>query len=160
MGPQKKLPPAVAALIVIVLIGLIAAAVVAVRGQNNTTAPADTSTPQTESSTNNSQSSTPSTSTYKDGTYSATGSYATPGGQESIKLSVTLKDGEITSSDLTQNAITGQAMEYQQRFASGYKGLVVGKKIDSVSLSRVAGSSLTSAGFNSALDQIKSDAAA
>jgi hypothetical protein len=38
--------------------------------------------------------------------------------------------------------------------------LVVGKSVDEVSLSRVAGSSLTSLGFNNALTQIKEDAKA
>ncbi|WP_447589312.1 hypothetical protein [Microbacterium lacticum] len=42
----------------------------------------------------------------------------------------------------------------------GIAGEVVGKDIDDVSVSRVAGSSLTSGGFNDALETIKADARA
>ena len=38
--------------------------------------------------------------------------------------------------------------------------LIVGKDIDEVSLDKVAGSSLTSGGFNAAVESIKSDALA
>jgi hypothetical protein len=37
--------------------------------------------------------------------------------------------------------------------------VVVGQDIDQISVSRVAGSSLTSGGFNQAIDTIKSEAA-
>lgn len=43
-------------------------------------------------------------------------------------------------------------------FKSGVSSLTVGKDIDDVKLSRVSGSSLTSTGFNSALDTIKTEA--
>jgi cytoskeletal protein RodZ len=159
MEPSKKLSPAIVGIIVVVLIGLGTAGVIALN--NNKEA-----TPQTAQSTETSgtnQPATPSTTTssqYKDGTYAATGSYATPGGQESVDLEVKLMGDTVQSIELTQNAITGEAKDYQARFASGYKSMVVGKSIDEISLSRVAGSSLTSAGFNDAIDQIKNDAAA
>ncbi|MHD0330680.1 hypothetical protein ACY18M_17150, partial [Proteus mirabilis] len=59
-----------------------------------------------------------------------------------------------------QQGQRGESREYQAKFASGFKTLVVGKKIDEVSLSRVAGSSLTSGGFNAALADIESQAKA
>jgi uncharacterized protein with FMN-binding domain len=98
---------------------------------------------------------------YKDGTYSATGSYNSPAGQESVKVSVTLKSGVITNTS-TQSVHDNnlQSEQYQQAFISGYKPLVVGKSIASVHLSRVSGSSLTSKGFNSALQQIETEAQA
>lgn len=95
---------------------------------------------------------------YKDGSYDAHGEYLTPGGSESIDLKVTLKDNVITGARVIQNAISAEAHEYQGKFASGYTSQVVGKKVDDVSLSRVAGSSLTPIGFNNALDDIKNDA--
>jgi hypothetical protein len=157
MEPMKKLNPAVTAIIVIVLIALAAAAVVALNNSQKAAAPV------TSDSTNpsSSQPQPPSSSSqYKDGTYSATGSYSTPGGRESIDLEVTLTGGTVQDTKLTQKGMTGEAKEYQARFASGYKTEVIGKSIDEISLSRVAGSSLTSIGFNDALDQIKRDAAA
>ena len=48
----------------------------------------------------------------------------------------------------------------EQQFIDGYKSLVVGKDISSISLNRVSGSSLTSQGFNSAIQKIKSQAQA
>lgn len=155
-----KVHPAIAALIVIVLVGVVASVVIAV--QNNQDA-SKNDTATTQSSTNQQTASSPSsstdTSTYKDGTYNAVGSYATPGGMESIELTVTIENGVITNTELAQKATDRDAKEYQAAFASGYSTLVVGKNVDEVSLSRVAGSSLTSNGFNAALDKIKEDAA-
>jgi hypothetical protein len=45
-------------------------------------------------------------------------------------------------------------------FIGGIADEVVGKDIDEISVSRVAGSSLTSGGFNDAIEQIKAEAAA
>lgn len=158
MEQPKKISPAIAAIIVIVLIGIAAATAVAMNNTPKASTPVTTSesapapaSTKTSDSTNNG---------YKDGTYSATGDYSAPGGRESIELTVTLSDGVISSSTLVENAKSGEAKEYQAKFASGYKALVVGKKVGEVSLSRVAGSSLTSNGFNDALEQIKTDAAA
>ena len=159
MEPARKIHPALAALIVIVLVGIVATAVIVINMDKGT----DTETTQTTETTPVSDANTDTdavTSSYKDGTYSATGSYSSPGGRESIKLTVTIKDGVIVSTRLDEKASNGEAKEYQDDFDNGHKTLVVGKNIDEVSLSRVAGSSLTSNGFNDALDEIKSDAKA
>jgi len=160
MEPARKIHPALAALIVIVLVGIVATAVIVINMDKGTdaetTQTTETTTPASDTDTNTDA----VTSAYKDGTYSATGSYSSPGGRESIKLTVTIKDGIIVSTSLDEKASNGEAKEYQDDFDSGYKTLVVGKNIDEVSLSRVAGSSLTSNGFNDALDEIKSDAKA
>ena len=164
MNQKKKLNPAIAALIVIVLVGIVATAAIVINNANKTTDTPATinSTTQTSSDTSGDTSGSESTdtSTYKDGTYSATGSYVSPGGRESIGLTVTIKDGIITDTQLEKNATDQDAEEYQELFADNYKTLVVGKSVDEVSLSRVAGSSLTSLGFNNALTQIKEDAKA
>lgn len=99
---------------------------------------------------------TPST-TYRNGTYSADGSYATPGGMEEITLTVTIGDDKITATSLTTHG-GGTTAQYQGMFKNGYSNQVVGKPVDSVSLSRISGSSLTSRGFNRALTAIKSEA--
>ncbi|MGB4758809.1 MAG: hypothetical protein WBP26_02015 [Candidatus Saccharimonadales bacterium] len=99
-------------------------------------------------------------STYQDGTYSASGTYSTPGGQESVIVSVTLKDNVVTATSATGSGKDRDSRQYQSRFINGYKTLVVGKKISDIQLSQVSGSSLTSSGFNKALDQIEQQAAA
>lgn len=158
MQPVKKLHPGIYALIIVFLIGVAATAVIVIHGnaeqqgvnqasqmpQNMPMSPADTTT----------------STTYKDGTYSATGSYLTPGGRESVDLTVTIKDGIIISTVLDSSGTSRDSREYQAVFAQSYKSQVEGKNADRVSLSRVAGSSLTSNGFNMALDQIKTDAKA
>lgn len=98
------------------------------------------------------------TATYKDGTYSATGSYATPGGMEQLGVSVTLKNGVITSSSVTQEGKSPTAKVKQADFAQNFRSFVIGKNIDQVNLTVVSGSSLTTQGFDDALTQIKSQA--
>jgi hypothetical protein len=105
-----------------------------------------------------SSSSNASTGNYKNGSYSATGSYESPGGTEKITIRVSLQSGVITDTSATSGAIDGEGQEYQNDFIRGYKQQVVGKSIDSLSLSRVSGSSLTSQGFNDAISQIKQQA--
>ena len=158
---QNKL---IIGIVIVVLLIAAAAAVIALNDETKTTTSlndsktAQTSTAETSGSgTNNA---TAEAGNYKDGTYNATGTYRTPGGQESIGVKVTLAGGVITDASVTQNATGGEAEEYQSMFVSGYKSEVVGKKIDEVNLSRVAGSSLTPSGFNAALNEIKTDAKA
>ena len=132
---------------------------------NPTTSTTPTST-TTQVPTTNTTTPTPKpvattpTSPYKDGTYSATGSYGSPAGTESIGVSVTLKDGIITASTVTEEANDGTSRRYQNMFISGYKTYVTGKSIVNLNLGRVSGSSLTPKGFNQALAKIKSEASA
>jgi uncharacterized protein with FMN-binding domain len=95
-----------------------------------------------------------SSATLHDGTYSATGSYASPGGIESIDVKLTLSDNIITTTNVTSGADDPTASSYQSYFINGYKSQVIGKKITSIHLSNVSGSSLTSQGFNQALKNI------
>jgi hypothetical protein len=100
------------------------------------------------------------TSTYKDGTYSADGNYNSPAGPESISVTLTLKNDIVTGANVTANASYGRSAQYQNAFISGYKQYVIGKNISSLNLGRVSGSSLTPIGFNNALAQIKAQAKA
>lgn len=164
MTEKKKLPPALAALIVIVLVGIVASVVIAINSNtNNTTSDthdhsAHSSHDHTHGPTDDAKVDAADVSEYKDGTYTATGSYLSPGGRESIELTVVIKDGVITETSLVAQATDREAEEHQELFAGHYKELVVGKKINGLSLSRVAGSSLTSNGFNDALQEIRNDA--
>lgn len=102
-----------------------------------------------------------SSGTYKDGTYTGTGSYQSPGGQESIDVKVTLADSKVTEITVTPKASGGNAERYQTAFAKGISGEVVGKRIDGLDgVSRVSGSSLTSGGFQKAIADIESQAKA
>ncbi|HAS32797.1 MAG TPA: hypothetical protein DCS84_10935 [Microbacterium sp.] len=97
---------------------------------------------------------------YTDGTYTAEGSYATPESVEVVTVTVTLEDDVITAVEVVGDPTNAESERYQSEFIGGIAAEVVGKDIDDVSVTRVAGSSLTSGGFTQALDQIKADAAA
>ena len=97
---------------------------------------------------------------YKDGSYTATGSYNSPGGYDQLGVSLTLKDDKVTSVSVTPKAGDRTSTRYQEKFISGYKQYVIGKNIDSLHLGTISGSSLTPKGFNDALAQIKKQAQA
>lgn len=99
------------------------------------------------------------TGTYTDGTYEASGSDTNPGGQSSVSVSMTLASGTVTAVTVTPEA-SGTSREYQDKFAGGIAAEIVGKNIDDLNVSKVSGSSLTSGGFNAALEQIKAEAKA
>ncbi|MET3805820.1 cytoskeletal protein RodZ [Nakamurella sp. UYEF19] len=116
--------------------------------------------PSTSAAATSAASPAAAASTYKNGKYTETGDYDSPSGTESVTVTVTLAADVVTATTATGSADSGPSAQYQEQFLAGYSTEVVGKEIDSVSLSRVSGSSLTSNGFNAALEKIKSDAQA
>ncbi len=98
--------------------------------------------------------------TFTDGSYTASGSYSSPGGEESIGVEVTVADGVVTEVTVTPEAENGNAARFQEEFASGIADVVVGQELAGLSVDKVSGSSLTGEGFNAALDQIRADATA
>ncbi len=99
-------------------------------------------------------------STFKDGTYTQEGTYISPGGEEHIGVKLTIKDGIVTDSEVTPEAVRPMSQKFQGQFAGGYKEFVVGKNITEIKLDKVAGSSLTPKGFNDAVEKIKAEAKA
>ena len=61
---------------------------------------------------------------------------------------------------VTGDPQAAESQRYQGEFIGGIKDEVVGKKLDEISVSKVAGSSLTSGGFMKAVDTIKTEAKA
>ncbi|MCW2771559.1 MAG: hypothetical protein JWR27_2992 [Aeromicrobium sp.] len=101
-----------------------------------------------------------SSGTYKDGDYEAEGSYSNPGGESTVKVDLTIADNKITDVSVTPEATNGTSKQFQTKFAGGVADEVVGKSIDDLDVGAVAGSSLTSKGFNQAIEQIKGEAQA
>jgi len=95
----------------------------------------------------------------KDGTYSAAGDYDTPGGPESVHVTLTVQSGVVKAVQVTGSGGTPNAQHYEAAFESGIAGVVVGKKLAGLAVGAVSGSSLTGAGFDAALDAIRSEAA-
>lgn len=95
---------------------------------------------------------------YSDGEYHATGRYQSPAGASSVDVTLTLADDIVTAVSVTPHASDPQSLGFQTAFAGGIAAEVIGKDIDALSVSRVAGSSLTSGGFNAAVEAIKTEA--
>lgn len=95
---------------------------------------------------------------YADGTYSADGDYQSPNGTETVTVTVSIADGIVTEVDVDGHATSGNPAQYQGQFADGIAAEVVGVALEDVEVSRVAGSSLTSGGFNAAIDAIQEQA--
>jgi len=100
-----------------------------------------------------------STGPYTDGTYEASGSYQSPNGTESVDVTITLEGDIITEVEVVGNGESPDSKRYQGEFIDGIAAEVVGEDIDDISVDRVGGSSLTSGGFNEAVEEIKAEAA-
>lgn len=124
-----------------------------------TTAQSSTAQSSTEQPAETTAAEPAATSLYADGTYTAEGSYATPETVETISVTLTLEGDVVTAVEVTGDPQARESENYQGQFIGGIADVVVGKNIDELAVSRVAGSSLTSGGFNQALEQIKSEAA-
>lgn len=97
-------------------------------------------------------------SVYQDGTYSADGTYVSPNGTETVGVELTLALGKVTAVNITQHPSNPNTRKFQGEFAGGIAAQIVGKNIDDLHVSKVAGSSLTSGGFNQAVEKIKAEA--
>jgi len=160
----KKVGIGIAIVAVLALIGI---TVASNKKSSDQTTPIDTGTSSATQTTTTpvaATTTTPPTSTgtaeYKDGTYTATGSYISPGGADQVGVSVTLKNDIITSATVTPMPGDPTSAHYQSIFAANYKQYVVGMDITKLDVHKVSGSSLTSIGFNDAIAQIETQAKA
>lgn len=132
--------------------------------QTSTTQPEGSQSAPPSGSSSSGSSGAPSGSAssqeFKDGTYTAVGSYISPGGDEKLSVTVTLKDDVITAASMIPEPVSSEGQHFQGLFAANFQSLVVGKNITDVHLSEVSGSSLTSGGFNEALQEIETQAKA
>lgn len=97
--------------------------------------------------------------TYADGTYSSRTSYRSPGGTHSAEATITLENDIVTAATFSSDAGNSTSKKYVDRFKAAFKAEVVGKDLDSVALSRIGGASLTTNGYNDALDLVIAKAA-
>jgi uncharacterized protein with FMN-binding domain len=98
--------------------------------------------------------------TYTDGTYTEPGSYQSPLGLETIEVTLTLAGSVITDVTVVGLGDHSTTRRFQGEFIGGIADAVVGENIDEIVIDRVAGSSLTSGGFEEAVGKIKADALA
>ncbi len=123
---------------------------------------AATSTAATSTSTTTDQTAATVNATgYKDGTYTAKSSYSVPeGGQNSISATITISDGKITSISASDSYSDRESSMYVSRFESSVSSDANGQSIADYSPSRIGGASLTTDGFSSVLDTVRSQAQA
>lgn len=100
------------------------------------------------------------TNIYIDGTYSASASYLTPRRTEHlVGVTLTIENDVVVDSIVT---FDGEANTYandnQARFDRAYGEQVIGQPLDTISLSRVGGASLTSGAWNEAKIKIAAEA--
>ena len=95
---------------------------------------------------------------YADGTYEAVGNYTAPSGLAGITVSIKVHNDAVSWVHVAPGTFVGDPFTFQDKFAKAVPDLVLGKDLDEVSVSRVAGSSLTSEAFNLAIDKIKTEA--
>ncbi|MCU1579463.1 MAG: FMN-binding protein [Rhodoglobus sp.] len=145
--PQK---PAIAVFAGLALVGALAGC----------STPASDSAAATTGAPSTSPSDPRAASTYKDGTYTESADYQAPSGTETVDVTLTLASGVVTAVTVQGHANDPQAKLHQGQFASGIAAVVVGKNINDLQVDKVGGSSLTSGGFNAAVEEIKADAAA
>jgi hypothetical protein len=77
---------------------------------------------------------------------------------QGINVAVQIDDDTVSWVMVTPSSFAGEPAEFQSRFAQAIPDAVLGKDIDSIEISRLAGSSLTSSAFNQALAEIKTEA--
>ncbi len=90
----------------------------------------------------------------KDGTYKKEIGYNTPYGIAKMDIQIEIINGIIKSIQIIPKAKHFISQRYQQRFAEGISGVVVGKRIDTLAVDKVNGASITTKAFNEALQRI------
>jgi uncharacterized protein with FMN-binding domain len=157
---NKKIFISLAAVIVVAA-GVVGIAAINKKPETPIDSPVATPVADMPATTSSSPAKTTAGEEYKDGTYTATGTYKSPGGIDNLGVSVTLKNDIATAVTVTPMPHDPESARYQSLFVSGYQPFVVGKKLDSINLSgSISGSSLTEIGFNDAIAQIKAQAKA
>lgn len=117
-----------------------------------------TTTAATDAATGTTAASTTSTTSYTNGTYTAVGQYNAPDGQQAITVTLTVSGDVVTAATVTPAATGEDSAMWQAKFIRGVQAQVVGKKLASLHLTNVSGSSLTPFGFNAAVSDIQNQA--
>ena len=142
----------VAALLLIIIVAIF---VISQNGSNQESVEQDTQVIVQEQNQEN----TSEESKFINGTYSATGRYRNPTGEiDDLGVTITLEDDVITDYEIEVQAKNDISVGYQTRYKDDVEELIVGKQIDDLELGRVGSSSLTSIGFNEALESIRQSA--
>lgn len=95
------------------------------------------------------------TTKYANGTYTKVGSYESPGGSETVTVTVNVKDEMVQSVSVVKGTDNETSERFQGLFIDGIGAEIIGKKLNDVKVGVVNGSSLTGEGFNKAIEEIR-----
>lgn len=162
---SSKTPIYIAAAVVVVVVIAIVAFMASGNSQNTSEEAMEAQSNTQEAGQQEEQSSVPAETmpdndAYKDGSYEAVGNYVSPGGEESIDVTLTLNGGIVEDATVVSNATRPISKQMQASFIGGFEEQVVGKSINEINLTKVAASSLAPKGFNDAIEKIKAQALA
>jgi len=126
--------------------------------QSSTQSSSDTSS-ATLGSSSTASTTTNSSASYKDGTYTSSTSYQVPhGNTNSIKVTVVVSGGKITSVKTDDSYSDGESERYVSAFESSVSSDANGQSLASYSPSRIGGASLTTEAFANTIETIRSQA--
>lgn len=97
------------------------------------------------------------TGTYADGSYVIQSQYG-PVGEDRIDVTLTLKSGRISDVSVAGSAGTPISKRHQTAFIRAIPGVVEGKRLKGLRVSKVAGASWTSDAFDKALEAAREQA--
>lgn len=109
------------------------------------------------SSRDNKQAAASDTGQYQDGSYALTGHYGKDGG-DSIDVDLEVSDGRVQKVQVSGKSSSPVSKKHIDRFAKAVPGVVEGKPLKDLKVSKVAGASWTSDAFNKALDLARQEA--
>ena len=96
---------------------------------------------------------------FKNGTYTIEDAYFVMVGlSEPMRTTITLDDGIITKAEVVFDTQDIHSEYHQRDFVAAYKSQVIGADMSDVPFSRIGGASLTTGGFNDALQKVMSQA--
>ena len=93
---------------------------------------------------------------FEDGSFETTTTYISPGGPAEMNIALTLEGDVVQSISVTSLEGNPTSQDYKERFANEVISFVTGVNLDEADVDTIAGASLTSRGFNEALDVIRS----
>ena len=162
--PDNRKQKIAATLVVIVAVALLGSTVKAYNDRQKSPVVSVSSPPpaaQAQASAGSDGSQNPSSSSaFKDGSYTASANYLVPTGQENIQVTLTVKGGAVTSSQIQNSETNPESAQFQEYFASQYKSQVIGKSLSGLQIAYIAGASDTCQAFNSAVKNIQNQAQA
>jgi len=103
----------------------------------------------------------PTAGPYADGSYTVSEDYGSVDdsvAENSIDVTITLSDGQVSEVDVVGHASSSTSQEHLRSFVDAVDEAVVGRSVEDAHVQALAGASKTSAAFNDAVDAVAAQA--